>query len=793
MHASQASRMGASMGKLNLAELAEKRGGATTDALAEDVRLCYGKFGWSFVKLKGKVPVEKGWNTRPPAPLEEVLGWIADGWNVGVRTGKIPGTDWYLVVIDVDSGGDHLPLNLPPTLSAYTGGDGRHMYFLSKLPIGNSSKNLGHKIDVRGEGGQVVAVGSTHASGKQYEWEPGYGPNEIEMAELPIELATRLTKSEPRPAPKPTTRSRATGGGYAATALKLELDAVARASEGTRNDTLVRSAFSLGQLIGGGALDRVRVEADLLSAAVSAGLPRTEALKTIKSGIDAGIQQPRSVPERATTRGQPSRDGASSKTGPKKKPRKRRKASTRHLDVSHNVHALNDMYNAELFVEDHGEDVHYVEAWRAWLVWTGRRWERDERGNIYRRVKQTVRRLNNIAAGIDNDTIYQAYMKFIKQSGQAQRMAGMLKCAQGEEGVSVMASDFDADPYLFNCLNGTLDLRTGTLREHRREDLITKLAPVEYDPGARSDLFDDCLFDAMGGDLELMSFLCRAAGSALVAGNPDEKLFFLYGPAATGKSTFLDAVQGAMGDYGKTADFNSFLRTREPRSHQAGLAHLVGARFVSSCEVEDGKRLAEGVLNTMAGGDRITIRNVYEKAYEIKPSWKLFLAANVKPRLTDDEKNGIWRRILLVPFDVEIPEDKRDPAVKRTLSNPAVAGAAVLAWLVKGCLDWQKNRLQVPERINAATTAYREEQDPLRDFLADCCTSVTGADGKPVKTPASALWEAYCKYSGKAGMTQTAFGRRMGAKYERKRTATGHKAYVGVALLANTDDNYSGT
>ncbi|NQT21216.1 MAG: bifunctional DNA primase/polymerase [Planctomycetes bacterium] len=746
----------------------------TRDDLAYSVEFGHG-LDWSFTPLDGKKPILKDWPTLPRATLEKTLEW-AKRYNIGLRTGRIS----FIVVIDVDMGADTDDLHLPDTVAVKSGGGGVHLYYRCTLPLGNSVGGLGPHVDVRADAGQVVYPGSRHPeTGEAYEWLPGHAPWEIDVAGLPAEIYQRLAKPEPKTDTNLAPRRRTRTPGYADAALQAEVKAVALAPVGARNHTLNRAAFNLGQLVGGGALDRGTVESELRQAAASAELQAREVEATIRSGIEAGAKEPRTAPERTSAHEQPSRDGEGIGTGPKKRTRKRKKTSTRQLDVSHNLHALNDTYNAEIFVEDHGEDVHYVQAWKSWLVWTGRRWERDQLGDIYRRTKRTVRSLNNLAAKITDDSVYQAYMKFIKQSGQAHRIAGMLKCAQGEEGVSVMPSELDADPYLFNVLNGTLDLRAGTLREHRREDLITKLAPVEYDPDAHSTVLDNFLFTASGEDLQMLNFLCRAAGSALVAGDPDEKLFFLYGRAATGKSTFLDAVQAAMGDYARTADFNSFLRTREPRSHTAGLAPLVGARFVSSCEVEDGKRLAEGVLNTMAGGDRITIRDVYEKAYEIKPSWKLFLSANVKPRLTDDERNGIWRRILLVPFDVQIPEAERDPAVKRALSDPRVSGPAVLAWLVKGCLAWQMDGLQVPETVKAATVTYRREQNPLTDFFEQCCIL-----GPGYSVRASALYDAYRRWAGKGAPSQRWFGLRLEKEGLQRGKSDGRVTYRSIGLLA---------
>ncbi len=263
-------------------------------------------------------------------------------------------------------------------------------------------------------------------------------------------------------------------------------------------------------------------------------------------------------------------------------------------------------------------------------------------------------------------------------------------------------------------------MKPGELREHRREDLITKLAPVEYDPEARLDLWDRFLAEATGGDQELMRFLQRAAGYSLTGETDEEKLFFVHGPAAAGKSTFLEALKAAMGDYAQTADFETFLARQQVGGPRNDVARLAGARLVISIEVDEGKRLAEGLVKTLTGGDTVTARFMYRESFEFKPQMKLWLAANHAPKVSDDDE-AMWRRILRVPFERVIPKEKRDPKVKATLRDPEIAGPAILAWAVQGCLTWQREGLGVPPIVEQATSAYRLDNDPLREFFASCC------------------------------------------------------------------------
>jgi putative DNA primase/helicase len=203
-------------------------------------------------------------------------------------------------------------------------------------------------------------------------------------------------------------------------------------------------------------------------------------------------------------------------------------------------------------------------------------------------------------------------------------------------------------------------------------------------------------------------------------------LFMVLGPGATGKSTFLEAIKAVLGGYARTADFETFLKRRDAGGPRNDIARLAGARLVVSIEVDEGKRLAEGLVKMITGGDKVSARFLYQESFEFDPTFKLWLAANHAPIVRDDD-DALWRRILRVPFDHVVPKAERDPTVKARLKNPATAGPAILAWLVRGCLAWQREGLGVPPAVESATAAYREEMDLIADFLADRCEVDSGA------------------------------------------------------------------
>ena len=250
--------------------------------------------GWAQTPLNGKTPILKAWTTAPAPTLDEVRSWASAG-NVGIRTGAISG----IVVIDVDAakGGDEASLNLPATPTVLTGGGGMHLYFRANVTrIGNSASKLGSHIDVRGDGGQVVAAGSVHpVTGAIYKWAPGLSPDDLPLADLPAHIVERLApKPKPPKAPRPVNY---VSDAYARKAMEREIEAVRTAPKKTGNDQLNRSAFALGQLVGAGLL----IEADVREALFDAATPRRpedEARKTIQSGIEDGMREPRKIVRR---------------------------------------------------------------------------------------------------------------------------------------------------------------------------------------------------------------------------------------------------------------------------------------------------------------------------------------------------------------------------------------------------------------------------------------------------------------------------------------------------------------
>jgi putative DNA primase/helicase len=379
-----------------------------------------------------------------------------------------------------------------------------------------------------------------------------------------------------------------------------------------------------------------------------------------------------------------------------------------------------DAGNGERLVKIHGRNIRYCHPTKTWYCWDGRLWTPDSNGRLMDFAKDIARHLYHEAAEIEDSAQRAPCAKWARQSESTEKRRAAIIAAQSEPGIPVQMSDFDTDPWLLCCLNGVLDLRTGALQPHRREDYITRMAPVEYDPEARCEEWERFLGETCGGNEEFVRFLQEAVGYSLTGDTREEKLFFVHGAGATGKSTFLEAVKATLGSYAKVADFDSFVQRREAGGVRDDIAELAGRRFIVSIEVDEGRKLAEGLVKQLTGRDTIRARFLYQGGFEFVPQGKFWLAANSAPRVRDNDA-ALWRRILRIPFDRVVPEDRRDPTLKARLRDTSVSGPGILAWAVKGCLRWQREGLRVPDLVKVATEEYREEMDPLKDFLADCC------------------------------------------------------------------------
>jgi len=441
-----------------------------------------------------------------------------------------------------------------------------------------------------------------------------------------------------------------------------------------------------------------------------------------------------------------------------------------------------DYGNAERLVAQHRCDLHYLMGARQWMYWDGTRWRPDTTGKVMRMAKNTTRHIYKEAGAEEDKTLRTELGRWAKQSESEVRLKAMITLAESEQGIAVTPDALDADPWLLNVSNGTLDLHTGTLRPHSRDDLITKIAEVAFDENATSEVWERFLERVLPSP-ELRTYVQQAVGYSLVGVPTEDVLFFAHGPTRTGKSTFMDAVRSTFGDYARVADFEAFVKRGNAGGPRPEIARLEGARLVVAVEVEDGQKLATALVKTLTGGDKVTARQLYKEAFEFTPQFTLWIASNQHPHIPDTD-GAMWERVREVPFVVTIPREERDPQVKRTLANPELSGAAILAWAVRGCLDWQKaGKLQTPMAVLAATANYKANMDPLASFLNTCCVLTPDA-----WTSSAALrteYERFCLDFSESSVTASAFTDRL-KRLGLKSASHGHantRGWVGIGLL----------
>lgn len=439
-----------------------------------------------------------------------------------------------------------------------------------------------------------------------------------------------------------------------------------------------------------------------------------------------------------------------------------------------------DLGNARRLVTLFGADLRHCHPWGKDMVWDGRRWAADDTARVERLAKDTVRSIYAELAPLTDPYARQRLAKHAAASESARSIGAMIRLARSEPTIPVLPADLDRDPWALNVLNGTLDLQTGTLRPHRRDDLLTRLAPVAYDPAALCPIWEAFLDNSMGGNARLVAYLRRVIGYALTGSVAEQVMWVLFGEGANGKSTFLNAVMGVLGDLYAMQAVPELVMARQSEAHPTERADLFGRRLVACVETEQGRRLAESLVKQLTGGERVRARRMREDFWEFDPTHKLFLVTNHKPTIRGADK-GIWRRMKLVPFTVTIPDAKKDPALPEKLK---AEWPGILAWAVRGCLEWQRSGLDHPPEVENATAAYREEMDTVGAFLSECCAA--GPDEFRVrKTSLYAAYSAWSAKSGDAAIGRNDFNRRLGElNFQSKRSAgNGAEQWHGLALL----------
>ncbi|MGA3954058.1 phage/plasmid primase, P4 family [Ralstonia nicotianae] len=429
---------------------------------------------------------------------------------------------------------------------------------------------------------------------------------------------------------------------------------------------------------------------------------------------------------------------------------------------------------ATAFTRRYGDDWRYCSLWGKWLVWTGVRWNPDQL--LY---------VTHLSRGVCRAASLKAEAPRQKAKlASSSTIASVEKIARSDPKHAATADEWDADMWALNTPGGVVDLRTGQLRAHRREDRMTKVTTAA--PKGDCPTWRQFLSEVTGGDVELQAYLQRMAGYALTGSTQEHALFFLYGTGANGKSVFVNTLATILGDYAVNAAMDTFMETRADR-HPTDMAGLRGARFVAAIETEQGRRWAESKVKNLTGGDKISARFMRQDFFEFFPQFKLFVAGNHKPAIRNIDE-AMKRRLHLIPFTVTVPPERRD----KTLQQKLLAERdGILAWAVQGCLDWQRlGRLDPPQQVLDATEEYFEAEDALGRWLDERCARE--ANAKTLTAELFNDWKQWADSAGEFVGSQRRFSDLLITRgVEKWRNTAGLRGFRGVSLKHPPMPTYS--
>jgi putative DNA primase/helicase len=673
---------------------------------------------------RGKMPVLKNWTDLASSENRKVQNWFTSypDANWGLVTGMLSNV-W---VMDIDPPEGEVSLTellnnrvLPRTPVCVTGSGGRHYYF--KFPKDFIVRNVktGYKgIDVRGEGGQVVVPGSIHAATQnEYYWEKGLAPWETKVAEAPKWLITGLNLDT----------------------VKDEWSNIPKVGEhiedGGRNDAIFGNAYKLA-LKDDLTEDQIfKMMRDWMDELGYTEFDDSEIQKTVNSAY-----------KRAEAK------------------REKKQALTKNPLVGGML--FDDTANAMRLLHVHGENLIFVEG-RGFHYWNGKFWAPDKDGL----------RTQLLMVGVLEDLMKYA-MELIEDASTREVGYKLHKLTASSRNQSRIESALNASTkyifqeseivdgpqtrFLLNFKNGTLDMITGELRPHSKDDFLTKMVPYNYNPDAKCPFWENTLQLALEDNSALIGFMQRALGYS-ISGSVDEScLFVAWGEAGSnGKSTIMEAIQRVLGNsYAKTVDPTMITTGARDLTVLSSLAQVAGIRMVSMSEASENSRFSEALIKQLTGGDTIEAKYYYKDPFSYQPEFKLWLRTNDKPAIYGDS-NAIWRRIKLIPFNRAIPKELQLP--RHIVDEKLEAESeGILAWMVRGFQEyWKTHSLEAPEEIEKAVSDYRDENDVIRQFLDEHITKKPGAT-----VARQVLYHAFTNWMKDNGfryiMTSNKFGHRVG-------------------------------
>lgn len=670
---------------------------------------------------RAKTPIISRWPELATSDPEQIARWakVQGACNWGVATGKSSGV--FVVDIDPKNGGDETWKKLTATEKPFktwtvtTGSGGKHYYF--KYPAKGIVRNrpIAAGIDTRGENGQVVAPPSIHPNGTPYRWDDGLSPYDIDVATCPKWLMALVIASNET-------------NDYTPMGDTLE--------RGTRNDAMFHNALGMARQ----------------------GSVREFVISALKTWCISQGHEDISDEEIATTV-----DSAFKRVETE---------ANKRANLTKSIGKTDDD-NANRLIAEHGDKIIFVSG-IGWHVWDGKHWRFDQDdARVTMLAVDVMRGIYDEAMELIKTTTDQQQLKELTSraswataSLNNGKLAAMVELASKKERVRRTPDQLDPKhtKFLLNLKNGTLDMITGKLKPHDPADMFTRVVPHNYNPDATCPIWERTLELAFNGNQELIRFMQRALGYTLSGSVASQVLFICWGEAGNnGKSTLLEGFSRILGlGYSQMADMKVITSPEMDNRVSSSLARMRGARMVNLNEAEDRQRLNESLVKAITGGDSVEACMKFREPFQYDPTAKLWIRTNERP-IIRSLGESMWRRVILVPFNNPIPEKLRR---SRDLVDAEIDAEAegILAWAVRGFVEWKATGLNPPAEVVEAIKEYRSEQDVIGQFFDECVVMEEGAT-----IARSQLYQAFTNWLKQNGfrlnITAEFFGRRITKKY----------------------------
>ena len=435
-----------------------------------------------------------------------------------------------------------------------------------------------------------------------------------------------------------------------------------------------------------------------------------------------------------------------------------------------------DMTNATYFYKLYGNKVKYCKPWKKFLVYNGKKWEADEYGYAQSMIDTMTREMYKGARDIHDVRLRMDFEAHLKKSEALRRRDACLASYARFDHARITIDDMDRNPFLLNCENGTMDLETGTFRQHDYKDNITKCSKFIYDKDAQCPTWKTFLLQVLDNDTELIRFVQKIMGYSLCADATEQVMFILWGGGANGKSTFLNVIADLLDDYATTSRPETFTK-RNTESMGNDIARLRGSRLVTTAEFEQGKSFNESLVKQVTGNDELTARFLYGEYFSFLPTFKIFMATNHKPIIKGNDY-GIWRRIRLIPFTVTIPDHLRDRDLTEKLK---AENSGILNWLLEGFKMWKSDGLKSPKTVQKATQNYQDEMDVVGNFICDCLQIDTGGKLRITNKELYDLFQKWASERGEKVYSQRYLSLRLQEKGFVKSASNSERYWKGLA------------